>query len=699
MSDESLKNDINLTDEYAQIFASVYGQGQEAVPDLVEEDKAPVQDQNFDWESLYSFPERKHAFESTTTDETDSENSYASHASSQEYDYDAPPDARYNLEQDDYWDENASDEDDGEDFPNSFKDYLGAKLTGTLFRIRGSVPASSSTSTMEDSDDDVLGREVSPRYAEKYYGACLASIKQRVFLGLGIILIMMYLSLNLPSAGALKSLTGKAISVTALQIALMIVCLDVFTTGILNMFSGKLGADSLASISCIVTLLDALSIQYSSFAEPHLPLCLISSLSLYGVLCSSFLSARAIKRTVRVPSIGKKMYCVTCEENIIGHELTILKSTRSISGFVRRIEEEPIDELCYKKASIFILIFSAALTAVTVILKNNLSNILFIFSAIFCPAVPFSALMCFSLPYFVGAGRIFGQGAAIAGWSGAYDLGHSKNLIVTDRDIFPDGTVEIEDVRIFANYDSKKVISYACSLVRESESALTNAFARLLDENGCSYCNVDSLEILQGGGFKGLIEGHVVICGSTDLMRLLDVKLPFRLLSQRSVLLSIDGVLYGIFNIKYSPSEDVRKALVSLMRSNRHPVFAVRDFNITPDMIKEIYDVATDGYDFPPYQDRFNISEAKPAKQSQVSSVVCREGLGPLTAMADTARSIFVISKINSVLSVVCSFVASILFFYLIFTGKEVNAAKELLYSVLSSLPVLILGIITNFPF
>ena len=47
--------------------------------------------------------------------------------------------------------------------------------------------------------------------------------------------------------------------------------------------------------------------------------------------------------------------------------------------------------------------------------------------------------------------------------------------------------------------------------------------------------------------------------------------------------------------MKYEGQPQVRKALVGLIRSNRHPIFAIRDFLVTPEMLSDCFDVATDG--------------------------------------------------------------------------------------------------------
>lgn len=577
----------------------------------------------------------------------------------------------------------------------SLEKYILSRLAGLMLLVRGNISAEESSATMS-TDEEVLGPELKPLAASKYYGSQVYSLRLRTRITAALLLLMCYLSLGFPVPGMLQNLRVSAAAVLALQFTIMILALDTVTNAITNAFRLKFGADFLAVFSCILTALDGAAVLNSPNVYTHMPLCAVSSFSLLGILFSSLLSARGMRKSLRVLAIGKNVYTVTAEANVTEKEKTILKSTRPISGFVRRMEEAPIDETIFRKAGPVLLILALLFSIVVAIVKRSFVNILYIFSAIYAPAVPFTALLCFSLPFFIGSLRIFSSGAALAGWSGVYDIGHSKNLIVTDRDVFPPECIEIENVRIFADYDSQKVLSYAGSLILASESALAPSFSRLLAENECGTMRVDHLEFLSGGGLKGMVEGHVIIVGNCDLMHLLNVRIPYRLVTSTSVLLSIDGILYGIFNIKYTADPKIRRALVSLMRSNRHPIFALRDFNITPDMIHECFDVATDGYDFPPYAERFPISEAKPAEDSQISAVVCKEGLGSVTDVADTGRSVYVVSRMNVVISLASAVLGLFISFLKLMILGYSTIGGILLVMFLFSLPVILLGCFTT---
>ena len=575
-----------------------------------------------------------------------------------------------------------------ESVPPSFGDYLLSIVAGAFYKFRGGKGGGAQT--MEDEDEE-LGAEVLPLQGSKYYGAHVHSLRLRLRIGAAIWAIMAYISFGFPIPGMIQYLPVATAFCVALQLTIMLLSLDVVTTAVLKVFRFRGGADSLAVFSCLLTTADA-ALVISDNTSPHMTLCLLSSLSLLGILAASFLSARGLRKTLRVPAIGKRVYSVTGEVNVKGSDITLLKSVRPPKGFVRRAEEEAPDESLFVKAAPFIVILTLLLSLLVCVIKADLYDIVFVASAIMAPAAPVMALIVFALPFCIGANRIFSSGAAIAGWSGLCDIGQSKNLIVTDRDIFPDGSVEIESIRIFADEDAETVMAFAGTMITASGSSISACFADMMEKNDCTMRQVIDFEYLSGGGMKGVIDGHIVLCGNTDLMRLMNVRIPFRLISKTCVLLAIDGLLYGIFGLKYTPLPLVRQALKELIHSNRHPVFAIRDFNVTPEMLHDCFDIATDGYDFPPYIERFTISEAKPSKDSKIAAVICREGLAALVNMADTGRSIYMATRINLLITVLSAVIGMLVVFMKLMVAGGVELNFLLVFMLVWAVPVLLLS-------
>ena len=581
------------------------------------------------------------------------------------------------------------------DFP-SFGQWILNELMTFWIRLNG-IGNRESTSTMEDESED-LGKEVNVANASRYYGSQVTMLRMRFQIGLVLLAIMAYITLGFPVSGMLKTAKVAAAMCLGLQLTIMLLCLDVVTNAAVNLIRRKFGADSLAVLTCVISSLDALAVAVGGFGTPHIPLCLFSSLALMGVLFSDLLTSRALRKSTRVPAIGKRVYCVTAEEGVRGGgDMTLLKSVRPTTGFVRRAEEAPPDETLFARAAAIQLLAAIVLTLLTALVKRAPGDILYILSAILSCAVPVTALLAFALPFFIGSQRIFSSGAAVAGWSGIHDIGCSRNLIVTDRDLFPEDTISIETVRVFADDSAERVIGFAGSMIAASGSGLGPCFAELMEKNNCRMRQVEDFQWLSGGGLQGRIEGQTVLCGSSDLMQLMNVKIPYRLVDRTTVLLAIDGVLYGIFKINYTGLPEIRTALQELIASNRHPIFAIRDFNITPEMLHEVFDVATDGYDFPPYGDRFRISEAKPSESSKVSAVICREGLGPLTHLADTGRSMYVAIRLNLLITAAVAVIGMLLvFFRLIGTGM-LNTWLPFVLMLLDAIVVSLISLFMRF--
>ena len=586
------------------------------------------------------------------------------------------------------------DEEEGDDpnaFP-SFGQYLSGLVSGMMVRLFGARrKATGPASTMEDESEE-LGPEVSPAAASKYYGSFVTSLRMRVRIGLVLLAVLTWITLGLPVSGALRTVQVASGLSLAIQLTILLLGLDVVTGSLVNLARGRFGADFLALLGCILTSLDALSVCLGFMGTPHMPLCLISSLSFMGVLMSSLVSARGLRKALRVPAIGKRCYAVTAEPDVKGNGVTLLKSQRPPKGFVRRTEEAAPDETAFNRLSPILAILALVMTLIVAIAKHAFGEALYILTVILSPAVPLMALLCFALPFLFGSLRIFHSGAAIAGWSGISDIGSSDNLIVTDRDLFPEGSVEIDTVRIFAEVQPETIISYAGTMICASGSDLAPCFSQLMEKNNCPMRRVEGFEYLSGGGMKGVIDGSVILCGGLDLMRLMNVRVPYRLVGKTTVLVAVDGILCGIFNMKYEGQPQVRKALVGLIRSNRHPVFAIRDFLVTPEMLADCFEVATDGYDFPPYVDRFVISEAKPSADSKPAAVVCREGLGPLVHMADTARSLFLAVRLNLLLTILAAVVGVFVVFVKLLSAGIVSAGFLMLFLLLWSLPVLLIS-------
>lgn len=194
-----------------------------------------------------------------------------------------------------------------------------------------------------------------------------------------------------------------------------------------------------------------------------------------------------------------------------------------------------------------------------------------------------------------------------------------------------------------------------------------------------------------------MVDGEEVFCGNAGFMRLMGMHLPEKFILKDCVYLAASGSICGLFEVEYTPTEAVKSALYALMSSNRHPIFAIRDFNITPQMLSSKFDIATDGFDFPAYSERYEISAAVPSEGSKPAALISREGLEPLVSLADHGRLLYGRIRLSVMLSVL-STVIGIIFMFIQSLSGVLSVVTALTYLLGWLLLTIILSFTINTP-
>lgn len=522
--------------------------------------------------------------------------------------------------------------------------------------------------TVEKEDADIP--EMEPEKAVRFYGSQMSALKLRGQIALALCAVMVYLSFAyysvLPLFGALKN-NAAAVSLLllVLELSVMMTGLDVLTAGIMSLVRKTPGVESLAAFSCVLSVLDALILGVGRVSIFGLPFCAVSAISLTLCIWGAYYTCRGFKTGFRVLTSSKRLYTVTGESGITGDGVALLKSRRSVYGFIRRSEEADISEYIYGILTPVLMVFSIVLGAVASFMHGQPGAFFHCASVMAAASASFSSAICFALPFAITARKLYQSGAAIAGWTGVEDIGRSRHVVITDSDVFPAGTVEISSIRILEGAFTDKVISYTGSVIAASGNGLAGAFAELIRRNGYSISRVENFEPHDGGGMTAMVNGENVYVGNTGFMNLMGIRVPQRLNTKSSVYAAINGALVGIFVIDYKPTSSVQDALVMLLYSRRQPVFALRDFNITPLMIKKKFRMPTDSFEFPSYSERFRVSGAQPDEASRVAAVISREGMGPLVEAAERGRRLYSGVRAGSLIAAVGSVFGLVIMFFL----------------------------------
>lgn len=284
------------------------------------------------------------------------------------------------------------------------------------------------------------------------------------------------------------------------------------------------------------------------------------------------------------------------------------------------------------------LLLSAAtvLSAAACIKTQSMDRFLWVWSAHLTVALPLSLPLTAALPLKRLQHRLTRGGSALAGYAGAPPLSRSRQLLVTENDLFPTGTVAFNGYKVYGE-ERIKMLSYAAGMAQEAHSQLSPLFRQQLAAEGGFSAHVDDLRFCEEGGVIGTIRGETVAMGSAYFMRKQRIPLPHDLKLQTGVFLAVDGVLGAIFVIKYQPSRNVEWALRALRRARLRPVLAVRSGNVTPGLLKRKFNVDCRPL-YPNVSARLALSDVMEQRGKQPCAVIYREGLMPLVEAAIGSR-------------------------------------------------------------
>lgn len=376
----------------------------------------------------------------------------------------------------------------------------------------------------------------------------------------------------------------------------------------------------------------------------------------------------------------------------------VCKQKGRLSGFYR-LTDQPDPARRWQWYLTPLLLSIATLLSAVICLKGQcMDRFLWVWSAHLTVALPLSLPLTAVLPLKRLQHRLTRGGSALAGYAGAPPLSRSRQLLVTENDLFPTGTVAFNGYKVYGE-ERIRMLSYAAGMAQAAHSQLSSLFRQQLAAEDGFSARVDDLRFCEEGGVVGTIRGETVAMGSAYFMRKQKVALPHDLKLQTGVFLAIDGVLGAIFVIKYQPSRNVEWALRALHRARLRPVLAVRSGNVTPGLLKRKFGVDCKPV-YPNVSARLALSDVMEQQGTIPHAVIYREGLMPLTETVIGCRRLRSAARVGTWLCYLGAAVGLFLTYYLISAGSYATLSPLYMLGFLALwlLPTLLLsGLVKHF--
>jgi len=530
--------------------------------------------------------------------------------------------------------------------------------------------------------------ELPPKKASRFYRAQLGPLRLRLLLCVFLTLVALWIGCGLPLSGSLRSSPGLQAGVSLVFLLAAMVCaLDIVTAGVRQFLSFQASLEALCASGCLFAAVDCIFVMAGlSGATPY---CGAACLTLCAALLANYCKCLAAGSNLNAPAKEETVSVLTAEQESSGDLPTLIRSERNNPGIVRRSEQADGGQMTYSYAAPALMILSLALGIISTI-GSDWALIVHHISAYYAVACSAAGFLCFALPYLVAVIHLRKTGSSIAGWAGCADIGRSHRVIVTDTDMFPTGTIRLAGVSLQEGESAEKAVSYLVSLLTVSGSSVTEAFGELMERRRYSVLTVENFKCHDGGGLSAYIHGEYVLAGSSGFLNLSGIRIPRELDTHNAICLAVSNELIGVFSMKYTPVKGVQYALNLLTQGKTQPVFAIRDFNITPLMIQELFKIPAINFEFPSFRERYRLSSLSASKETEPAAVLHRPGIRCAVETAEIGRKLYLACILGAAASVFSALIGFFFVFMMLRNGgaASVSCGKMLAYSLLWMLPV-----------
>ncbi len=445
------------------------------------------------------------------------------------------------------------------------------------------------------------------------------------------------ISLDLPFLNWLSPTSPLPISMSTLRLVLLAVllalsgllCGELLVWGFLRLFTLRPGAETLCALAWLFTLADTLALLFTGY-RPGLPCAAVTALGLPFALWGNSLRRRGDRLSAKTVAPVRTPYVVTLDDNKWNGRPAYSKWSGSTVGFGSQLQMDDGGQQVYRVAAPLLILACLLCALLASVGRGVPGRFLWAASAGFTAVSSWSALLAYGLPYHKLALRLHRTGAALAGWPGVSRC-RQAGILMTDLDLFPPGSIQVTQVRVFGGVSTEKAVAYTATMLRVLNCGLTRPFHDLLRSQGAVYREVSGV-VSHEGGLSGIIRDQEVLVGTSAFMHIMDVALPQGLNIKNAVFCAIDGQLAGMFPLSYAMSDAVNPSLSALMRAEVSPVLATRDFNLIPAFLEQKFKLPVDRMDFPNVDRRRELSEDGQEHSDVPVAILCREGL---TAFSD----------------------------------------------------------------
>ena len=301
-----------------------------------------------------------------------------------------------------------------------------------------------------------------------------------------------------------------------------------------------------------------------------------------------------------------------------------------------------------------------------------------------------------SLPVYDGSKKLGRKGAMIAGKTGAEFIEEANAVVINAKDIFPEGTVTLHQMKVLSDNNLEDTILRAASLTESMQSPLAPIFKQIAGNSNITvFPDSDTVKYEEALGISGWVDNRLLFIGNRTLMEahgisVPDVELDRKILRQGyfPVYVSDQNKACALLIVRYDADHAVSKELRRLTNSGVTLLVKTSDPNVTEAMICDYLGLYDDTVKIMTAAGcHIYINTLAPTKNVSAPAVFKNNP----TALPAILNCAYKIKRSNALLTIsymLCAVFGVLLFGYTSFSGSNFifSDTAVLLYSLGTSL-------------
>ena len=510
---------------------------------------------------------------------------------------------------------------------------------------------------------------------------------------LGVLtLICIYIScaadftiLPLPSAMDYASHSGRVLGVFLLLLACALaLAYDVVWDGIRAVLQGSPNFATLADAALLLNILHC-CIRLASEGE-EIPFACIAMLILFAQLRAQ-VSEETIKHyTYKVAGAAREPIGIFCRRGKTPH--LVKAPLADINTFAAQTTEQEERKRMERLFTLSALAAAVILSVIVCASTGDVGRLIYVLAATVTGSCQVALLSASVMARQSAARRLAHCGAASDSDEGSDKLATTQTVVLTDEDLFPNGSVVLVSLELHSNLNDATALAYAAALTQGS--SLGNMLA---EEVRTRYgAPLAAHRVLRyDGGVGGQIGGLQVLLGNERFMTSRGVSVSG--MTDNALALSLDGDLAAVLTVDYTVPAVLFHAMQKLTEQKTTIWLNSHNQQITPQLVEQLYGLPKGTVVVPELECSRALQNPARVQDARLCALLMRDGLMGIADCICAARAQRKAQRAGVLIGICASIVCMLLMMYLCyaFVPSDAHPIRLLIYMVLCFIPIFFL--------